>query len=115
MMLIRAEAKQRLGIGTALDDLNELRVARGVDEGTETGAALLNAILLLRRVELLGEGHRWFDIKRTTRIINRTECGTAGGSSSNNCSIGANSRAWAFPIPFNDIRVNPNLVQNEGY
>jgi hypothetical protein len=115
MMLIRAEAKQRLGDPTALDDLNELRVARDVAEGNETGTALLEAILLLRRVELLGEGHRWFDIKRTTRIVNRTECGTAGGSSSNNCSVGADSRSWAFPIPFNDIRVNPNLAQNPGY
>lgn len=115
MMLIRAEAKQRLDIATALNDLNELRAARGVDEGTETGTALLNAILLLRRVELLGEGHRWFDIKRTTKIVNRTECGTAQGSSSNNCSVGADSRSWAFPIPFNDIKVNPNLSQNPGY
>lgn len=115
MMLIRAEAKQRLDDATALDDLNELRAARGVDEGTETGDDLLDAILLLRRVELLGEGHRWFDLKRTTRIINRSECGVADGSSSNNCSFGADSRSWAFPIPFNDIRVNTNLVQNPGY
>ncbi|KYP14213.1 RagB/SusD family nutrient uptake outer membrane protein, partial [Flavihumibacter sp. CACIAM 22H1] len=115
MMLIRAEAKHHLDDATALDDLNELRAARGVEEGTETGDDLLDAILLLRRVELLGEGHRWFDLKRTTRIINRSECGVADGSSSNNCSAGADSRSWAFPIPFNDIRVNPNLSQNPGY
>lgn len=115
MMLIRAEAKQRLGDPTALDDLNELRAARGVDEGNESRDALLDAILLLRRVELLGEGHRWFDIKRTTRTINRTECGVAQGSSSNICSVGPDSRSWAFPIPFNDIKVNPNLTQNPGY
>lgn len=115
MMLIRAEAKQRLGDPTALDDLNALRSARGVAEGTETGTALLDAILLLRRVELLGEGHRWFDIKRTTRVINRTECGLGNGSSSSSCTFGIDARSWAFPIPFNDIRVNPNLVQNDGY
>jgi hypothetical protein len=98
-----------------LDDLNELRTNRGVATGSETGTALLNAIILQRRVELLSEGHRWFDIKKTTRTINRTECGTTGSSTSNVCSIAPASRSWAFPIPFNDLKVNPNLTQNEGY
>lgn len=115
MMLIRAEAKQRTGDATALDDLNELRTNRDVATGSETGSDLLAAILLQRRVELLGEGHRWFDIKRSTRTINRTECGTAGASTSNNCTIASSSRSWTFPIPFNDLKVNPNLKQNEGY
>lgn len=115
MMLIRAEAKQRSGNATALDDLNELRTNRDVAAGSETGAALLDAILLQRRVELMGEGHRWFDIKRTTRTINRAECGTAGASTSNNCTVAATSRGWAFPIPFNDLKVNANLIQNTGY
>lgn len=115
MMLIRAEAKQKLGDLTALDDLNNLRTNRGVATGTETGAALLDAITLLRRIELLGEGHRWFDIKRTTKTIIRAECGAAGNSSSNNCSITADSKKWAFPIPFGDAKANPNLVPNPGY
>lgn len=115
MMLIRAEAKQKLGDITALDDLNNLRTNRGVATGTETGAALLDAITLLRRVELLGEGHRWFDIKRTTKTINRAECGDAGNSSSDKCSIAADSKKWAFPIPFSDAKANPNLVPNPGY
>lgn len=115
MMLIRAEAKQRRGDATALMDLNALRTNRGVATGTETGAALLSAILLQRRVELLGEGFRWFDLKNSTRIINRVECGTAGASTSNNCSVAPTSKGWTFPIPFNDLKVNPNLVQNEGY
>jgi starch-binding outer membrane protein, SusD/RagB family len=115
MMLIRAEAKQRTGDATALDDLNELRTNRDVENGSESGGALLDAILLQRRVELLSEGHRWFDIKKTTRSINRTECGTAGASTSNVCTVVPTSRSWAFPIPFNDLKVNPNLVQNNGY
>ena len=115
MILIRAEAKQRTGDATALDDLNELRTNRDVATGIETGAALLDAILLQRRVELLSEGHRWFDIKKTTRTIDRTECGTAGASTSNICTVASTSRAWAFPIPFNDLKVNPNLAQNTGY
>lgn len=115
MLLMRAEAKQRIGDATALSDLNLLRTNRGVAAGSETGAALLNAILVLRRAELLGEGHRWFDIRRGSRTIVRAECGTAGGSRAENCNIGPSSRSWTLPIPFNEIKVNPNLVQNDGY
>jgi hypothetical protein len=115
MILMRAEAKYRTGDATALDDLNLLRANRSVATGTEADAGLLSAILLQRRVELLGEGHRWFDIRRTTRTIVRDECGTAGGSRATNCTINAQNRGWVFPIPFNEIKVNPNLVQNEGY
>jgi len=115
MILMRAEAKYRISDPTALVDLNTLRTNRGVAVGAETGQALLNAILLQRRVELLGEGHRWFDLRRTTKTIVRQECGTAGGSRAANCTINPSSRAWIFPIPFNELKVNPNLVQNPGY
>ncbi len=115
MLLMRAEAKQRTGDLTALNDLNDLRTNRAVATGAETGATLLTAILELRRVELLGEGHRWFDLRRTTKSINRLECGTSGFSTSNICTVAPSSKSWIFPIPFNDLRVNPNLVQNPGY
>ncbi|TAH01754.1 MAG: RagB/SusD family nutrient uptake outer membrane protein [Sphingobacteriales bacterium] len=116
MVLIKAEAQQKLGNDViALASLNDLRTNRDVAVGTETGAALLESISLLRRVELLGEGHRWFDIKRTTKTINRTECGADGFSISNICNIAPTSKGWAFPIPLNDAIANPNLVQNPGY
>ena len=115
MMLMRAEAKARLNDATALQDLNALRTARGVATGTETGSALLNAILLQRRVELLGEGHRWFDLRRTTKTIVRTECGTSSSTRAERCTIGPDARGWIFPIPFNELKVNPNLTQNPGY
>nr|WP_294904635.1 RagB/SusD family nutrient uptake outer membrane protein [uncultured Lacibacter sp.] len=115
LLLMRAEAKQRTNDPTALTDLNALRTNRGVANGAEAGAALLNAILLQRRVELLGEGHRWFDIRRSTKTIVRAECGVANGSRADNCNITSTSRAWTFPIPFNEIKVNPNLQQNQGY
>ena len=115
LLLMRAEAKQRTGDLTALADLNLLRTNRGVAAGAEVGAALLNAILLQRRVELLGEGHRWFDLRRSTKTIVRAECGVANGSRADNCNINSTSRSWTFPIPFNEIKVNPNLVQNQGY
>lgn len=115
LLLMRAEAKQRTSDPTALTDLNTLRTNRGVANGVEAGTALLDAILLQRRVELLGEGHRWFDLRRTTKTIVRAECGIANGSRAANCNITSASRAWTFPIPFNEIKVNPNLQQNQGY
>lgn len=115
MYLIRAEAKFRSGDATALDDLNELRETRGVEGGSETGTALFDAIMLERRIELIGEGHRWHDIKRTTRTITKTECGTSDGSLQNICSVNATSRSWIWPIPITQINLNPNLVQNPNY
>ncbi|MDB5211025.1 MAG: RagB/SusD family nutrient uptake outer membrane protein, partial [Sediminibacterium sp.] len=115
MMLMRAEAKQRTGDITALTDLNSLRTNRGVTIGVETGTTLLNAILTMRRVELLGEGHRWFDLRRSTKSIVRAECGSTGSSRASKCSITSTERGWVMPIPFNDLKVNTSLTQNPGY
>ncbi len=115
ILLMRAEAKQKTSNATAVDDLNLLRTNRGIANSVQTGQALADAIGIVRRVELLGEGHRWFDLKRTTKTINRSECGSTGSSSSSNCTVAASSRAWSFPIPFNEIKVNTKLIQNPGY
>jgi hypothetical protein len=115
MMLMRAEAKAETNDPTALADLNALRTARGVATGTETGRALSDAISMQRRVELLGEGHRWFDLRRTTKTIVRIECGTGNSTRAERCNIGPDARGWTFPIPFNELKVNPNLTQNPGY
>jgi starch-binding outer membrane protein, SusD/RagB family len=114
MYLIRAEAYARKGGANealALADLNTLRAARiaGFVAGTETGAALINAIALERRKELISEGHRWFDLKRTTKTINRTNCSVF-------CTLPSSSRAWTWPIPIGEINANPNILpQNPGY
>jgi hypothetical protein len=112
MYLIRAEARAQNSSSEtlALQDLNTLRQARitGFVPGTETGKALIDAIELERRKELIGEGHRWFDLKRTSKMINRTSC-------NNFCTLGSSSRSWAWPIPFSEINANPNMTQNPGY
>lgn len=115
MFLIRAECAYRLGVSGALDDLNTLRTTRGAPAGAESGQGLFDAIFMERRLELIGEGHRWFDIKRTTRTIARDECGSDGNSFSTICSVGPDSRSWIWPIPFNEINLNSNLKQNPGY
>lgn len=110
MYLIRAEAYAMSGRdGLGLADLNALRAARGAAVGIESGTALQSAIQEERRKELVIEGHRFFDLKRTTRTINRTQnCSTF-------CSLVPSSRAWALPIPQTEIIANPNMQQNPGY
>lgn len=117
MYLIRAEANYRLNREPeARADLNAIRSARiaGFTPGTESGAALLAAILLERRKELAYEGDRFFDLKRLNKTaINR--CPSTIDSPSTICSLSSGNRAWAWPIPFDEINVNPNAVQNPGY
>ncbi|HKP31758.1 MAG TPA: RagB/SusD family nutrient uptake outer membrane protein [Chitinophagaceae bacterium] len=116
MYLIRAEANYKLNNeAAALADLNTLRSNRifGFIDGTESGAALLDAIMTERRKELYAEGHRFFDLKRTVHVINR--CPSNAGSPSTICSLASNSRAWTWPIPFNETNANPNIIQNNGY
>jgi hypothetical protein len=112
MYLIRAEAHARKGAhALGLADLNTLRAARiaGFVPGTETGAVLIDAIALERRKELFAEGHRFFDLKRTTRTVTRTNC-------SSFCTLPSSSRSWTWPIPQPEIDANPNMLpQNPGY
>lgn len=112
MYLIRAEAYARSGNDAAgVADLNELRSARiiGYIPVALAGQALLDAIAFERRKELIAEGHRWFDLKRTTRTVNRANCTSF-------CTLDANSRSWTWPIPQPEIDANPNILpQNPGY
>lgn len=112
MYLIRAEAYARNKNDNAgLNDLNTLRAARitNYKNGNESGNELINAIAVEREKELICEGHRWFDLKRTTKKINRTNCNSF-------CTLTPDRREWAWPIPLGEINANPNIIpQNEGY
>ena len=101
--LIRAEAHARQAkIPEAIADLNAVRARAGVSATTATTAAqLLLAIENERRVEFAFEADRWFDLVRTGRagdVLGVTD-----------------QRRWLFPIPFNDLVADPDLVQNPGY
>jgi hypothetical protein len=115
MYLIRAEAYANTTGQEALGllDLNALRAARinGFITGVETGAALTAAIALERRKELWLEGHRWFDLKRTSRTIARQNCGAPATA----CSLASTSAKWTWPIPQGETQANPNMQVNPGY
>ena len=110
MYLIRSEARARQGGAKevlGLADLNELRTARitGYTPVLLVGNPLLDAIELERRKELVGEGHRWFDLKRTSRNIVRTE----RALNSTSLTLAPSSKYWVWPIPQGEIDANPTI------
>ncbi len=115
MLLIHAEALARSGSETAaLASLNALRAARisGHTPLNLSGQALLAAIADERRAELIAEGHRFFDLKRTTKTINRGyPCGVTTISASGECSLEPADRQWTLPIPQSVINANENMQQ----
>ncbi len=119
MYLIRAEARalQPGKESDALADLNALRAARitnYVPVAGLAGQALVEAIATERRKELFAEGHRWFDLKRTTRTIDR---GTDCGAGSAQCTLTPTAREWVWPLPQLEVDSNPSLgnQQTTGY
>ena len=103
--LIRAEARVKKGnpdVTGALADLNAVRKRSDLPDITAASAGeILLAIENERRAEFAFEPHRWFDLVRTGRA------GIVLGVTDPN--------KWIFPIPFNDIQADPDLVQNPGY
>lgn len=104
VLLMAAEAFNRSGIddSKAQNYLNEVRSRASLEDVTSTGNALTEAIYQERRVELLGEGHRFFDLVRTGR-----------GNEINGFTPNKNE---LFPIPIEEIQFsNGNWDQNPGY
>lgn len=107
--LIRAEAKFNLGdYKGAISDINILRARAGLELVNILDEKLLiNLIVNERRHELFAEwGHRFFDLKRWQLIdvvMGLTKPATW------------NSFRSLWPIPYNQINANPNLIQNPGY
>lgn len=70
-------------------------------------------IRLERRIELAGEGHRWFDLKRwgiaNEVLTNVNEPGSGTGT------LKMLPHQYIWPFPQTDIDLNPNLEQNPGY
>lgn len=108
LILIQAEGRARSGNEpAALAALNRLRNARGLGNITLSGAALINEVMLQRRLELAFEGHRFFDLKRLGLPIAKDP---AQGPALTPSDI----RILSF-IPATEITLNPKLVQNPGY
>ncbi|TAE31791.1 MAG: RagB/SusD family nutrient uptake outer membrane protein [Cytophagales bacterium] len=109
LLLIRAEAYAATGDNAkALADLNALRTRAGATPiaATVTGQALIDAILTERRLELVLEGHRFFDLKR--RGLTITKAGLSA-------VVPANDFRILAALPNAQVQLNPKLKQNPGY
>ncbi|MFD2286723.1 RagB/SusD family nutrient uptake outer membrane protein [Pedobacter petrophilus] len=108
--LIRAEARAQLNnLSGAKLDLDAIRTRAGLPgiNATFNQAQMLAAVEQERKVELFGEwGHRWFDLKRTTRAD--AVLGSLKPTTWKSTSV-------LYPIPQSQILINNALTQNPGY
>ncbi|MEG9327336.1 Starch-binding associating with outer membrane [Salinimicrobium catena] len=105
VLLMAAEALVRGNIDEdrARTYVNMVRERAGLDPIDSAGATLLDVIYTERRLELMGEGHRFFDLVRTGRAAQEIEGFTTGKNE-------------LFPIPLEEIEFSQgNWSQNSGY
>ncbi|MFY0629004.1 MAG: RagB/SusD family nutrient uptake outer membrane protein [Flavobacteriaceae bacterium] len=108
VLLMAAEAFNRGGIDDAKAQTYLNRVRRRafgdmLHDVTSTGSTLTDAIYLERRLELVGEGHRFFDLVRTGRAASAINGFVTG-------------KHEVFPIPVIEIELTGNRwAQNPGY
>ena len=122
MYLIKAEAEIGLNLltdaGTTLKTLRDSRYSTTQpipNYANQTEA--YKDVLLERRRELCFEGHRYVDIKRLGTLANETfdryfrDCAL-----NNSCTApSASDYRLTLPIPFQEINVNPGIIQNPNY
>ncbi|MDR8392544.1 RagB/SusD family nutrient uptake outer membrane protein [Aliifodinibius sp. S!AR15-10] len=131
-------AEACIGLGeeqNARDAMNMIRARAGMPDITDSGQALIDRYQNERRVELFGEEHRLFDIRRWKTAPTKYEDArgiliTAEATDARDRSTYSNytfdptlhiqDRAWDdshyfAPIPFDEINRNDQLVQNPGY
>ncbi|MFO8098684.1 MAG: RagB/SusD family nutrient uptake outer membrane protein [Salinibacter sp.] len=112
MYLIQAEArlKQQGGSVTdAIDRLNDLRDQRGASElspSNYTQDTAMDEILAERRRELVAEGHRFFDLKRLGRDIQKVQ---------GREDIPFRDARLLDDFPEDQFTVNDSLQGNPGY
>ncbi|MDG1871522.1 MAG: RagB/SusD family nutrient uptake outer membrane protein [Flavobacterium sp.] len=115
MYLIEAEAKARLGSADATNILSTFLKSRNPSFtiSTNVGQALIDEILLQRRIEFWGEGFRFFDIKRTNAPLDRTGANHDNAIINSVNNVPASDKRWQWLIPRAEINANPLIVQNE--
>ena len=111
MYLIEAEANAKAGqtaaAQTALFTLASNRDPNYV-KSVNTGQALVDEVVLQRRMELWGEGFRFFDLKRLNLSLNRN-CANYSSSVGMVATVAAGDNAWQWMIPKDEFNANPNL------
>ena len=104
-LLMKAEALLRTGDAAGgLTLVNEIRAVR-IEPNSPLGTLTLESLLDERGRELYWEGHRRQDLIRFGKFLDSRP--TKPGAS--------DPKFLVYPVPFNQLSVNPNLKQNPGY
>ncbi|WP_294267427.1 RagB/SusD family nutrient uptake outer membrane protein [uncultured Chryseobacterium sp.] len=94
--------------------LNKIKTRAGITNVNLTSQqALLAEIDKERRLELIGEGHRWFDLVRTgkaVQVMTQYFAVTPGYSTAT-----IDQHNLLMPVPQNQINTDPAIKQNPGY
>lgn len=109
ILLMYAEAENEISGPTAAayDAFNKVHTRAGLSPLSTglTKEQFKDSVLLERNLEFPWEGHRWFDLVRTNRLITALQ---AQG-------IDVKPFQTLYPIPQSELDLNSNLEQNEGY
>lgn len=107
-ILIQSEALADLGNDAkAQTMLNIIRNRAGAPQITMSGNDLKNEIFLERCRELMGEGHYWYDVVRTKRIIDNSY------KFGYHCTVEQyKAGAWTWPINSSALVNNPGMTLN---
>lgn len=108
--------------------INMIRKRAGMPDINSSGASLRDAVRHERRIELMGEDHRFYDIRRwmiDPQVMNGWATGvdirTAHGATQPVYNvINVEEREWHnrwyfLPIDINEINKNVSLIQNPLY
>ncbi|MFO7977307.1 MAG: RagB/SusD family nutrient uptake outer membrane protein, partial [Bacteroidales bacterium] len=77
---------------------------------TNTGQDLIDEILIQRRLELWGEGFRFYDLKRTNSDLDRRNLNHNASVLSNLLHVPAGDPRWQWKIPRAELDANPFLT-----
>lgn len=142
VLLTYAEAKIEANLidASVYNAINQVRQRESVKMPAVTSAmypdqlSLRTLVRRERRVELAGEGLRWFDIKRwkiSPTVLNTEDWGSPNGEV--DAKTGKftwkprgkdekpvairkfEDKFYLLPIPYQQLTINRNLVQNQGY
>ena len=122
ILLMRAEALNQLDRKTeAVAQLNVIKVRAGLKPVLESNFADKDAleigILHERQFELFAEGKRWFDLRRTGRVVEIMDPVLRQRQAARKLTVNGfiDPGLQLFPIHRNALNENPNLEQNPPY
>lgn len=115
ILLLRAEAYNNANdVGDAAPLVNMVRNRVNLANTTAANQAdMAAAIAQERRLELAFEGQRRFDLIRTGKAIEVMNAEKDGQG--NNLNYNVQQNELIYPVPQQQMDLNPKLVQNDGY